>query len=455
MRTMANVATKEKIKIILLLAMPAVIENFFQTILGFVDTLFVSQIGLNEVSAVGITNTILAIYIAVFMSLGVAVNVYVARYIGAKNFEKAASIAQQATIMALGLGLLFGIVTLIFAKPLLEIMGVSQEVLKAGLVYFRIVAIPSIFISLMFVLSSIIRGIGDTKTPMKVTIGINLLNIVLDYILIFGFLFIPSLGIAGAAIATLISRIIGTILLFHYIRKSKIMHFGKGFWKVNPGQQWELLTLGSPAAAERLVMRIGQVLYFGFIVALGTRTFAAHQIAGSIEVFSYMIATGFATAATILVGQELGAKRYGEAKHFASLSILLGVGFMTIVGLLLFFFGGWMGQFFTDSQNVMDQIKIALQIDAFIQPILAIVLILTGVYNGAGNTKFPMYLTTIGIWGIRTVFVYILGISFGWGIAGVWIAIGLDNLFRAILLWSRFQKDRWVRKMDLGLINDN
>lgn len=166
--------TKDKIKVILLLAMPAIIEYFFQTILGFVDTLFVSKLGLAEVSAVGITNAILAIYIAVFMSLGVAVNVWVAKYIGAGENEKARHISQQAIVLAIALGVIFGAVTFFFATPLLQLMGVEENVLELGTLYFRIVAVPSVLISLMFVLSSILRGTGDTKTPMKVTIGINL-----------------------------------------------------------------------------------------------------------------------------------------------------------------------------------------------------------------------------------------------------------------------------------------
>lgn len=440
--------TREKIKIICFLAIPAVIENFFQTILGFVDTLFVSKLGLAAVSAVGVTNAILAIYIAVFMSLGVAINVWVAKYIGAGEEEKAKHISHQAILLATELGVILGIITLFFASPLLQLMGIEDDVLEMGTLYFRIVAVPSILISLMFVLSSILRGARDTKTPMKVTIWINLLNIVLDYMLIFGFLFIPAFGIVGAAMATVISRLIGSLVLLNYLYRSEVLSFEKNYWKIDRKQQWDMITLGSPVAAERLVMRVGQVLYFGFIIILGTNTFAAHQIAGSIEIFSYMIANGFATTATILVGQNLGANQYDDAKQYARLSTILGIGSMTIVGIFLFFFGGWIGSFFTDNATVIDQIQVALQIDAFIQPVLAVVLILTGVFNGGRNTKYPMYITTIGIWGFRTAFVYLLGITLGWGIVGVWIAIGLDNLFRAIFLWIKFKNDNWFRQED-------
>jgi putative MATE family efflux protein len=441
----SNESNRQILKTIFLLAMPAVIENFFQTILGFVDTLFVSKLGLIEVSAVGVTNAILAVYFAIFMSIGISANVLVAKHLGAGNREKAKEISHQSILLATIIGLLFGFISYFFAEPLLRLMGVEKNVLEPAITYFQIVATPSIFISLMFVLGSILRGNGDTTTPMKISIYINLIHIGLDYIFIFGFFMIPALGLEGAAYATVIARLIGVIGLSFYLIKDKKVALNPYYWKFKKEIQWNIITLGTPAAGERLVMRIGQVLYFGIIIALGTNTFAAHQIAGNIEVFSYMIGYGFATAATTLVSQKLGANDLDGAKRYANLSILSGAIFMTIFGILLFVFGEWAAHFFTDNVTVVQQIKTALQIDAFIQPVLAVVLILTGIYQAAENTKFPMYTTTIGIWVIRTLGVYLLGVYFNWGISGVWIAIGLDNLFRAIWLWYFYQNHRWLK----------
>ncbi|MCK6208307.1 MATE family efflux transporter [Bacillus infantis] len=441
---------KDILKMIVVLAAPAIVENFFQTILGFVDTYFVSQIGINEVTAVGVTNAILAIYLAIFMSIGVSTNVYIAKYIGSNQIEKAGKVAKQSILLSVIIGLLFGIITFLFAEPLLKLMGIEKTVLDRGVIYFKIVAIPSVLISLMFGLSSILRGTKDTKTPMKVTIFINIINIILDYVFIFGFWLIPSFGLAGAAWATVIARLVGVILLIFHVKKSKIgnvLNLTK--WSWDKEQQKELIKLGTPAMAERLAMRIGQVLYFGFIVQLGTNTFAAHQIAGNIEVFSYMIGYGFATAATTLIGEVLGSRQYELAKKIAYYSTLLGIGVMSIFGLFLFVFGEWTASFFTNDVFVIQQITIALKIDAFIQPILAIVLILTGAFQGAENSKYPFYLTTIGIWLLRTVGVYVLGIWLGMGIAGIWIAIGLDNLFRAILLFLKIHNNKWVRSTEL------
>lgn len=434
----------EKIKIILVLSIPAVIENFFQTILGFVDTYFVSKIGLAEVSAVGVSNAVLAIYFALFMAIGVAANVRIANFLGAKQPEKARHIAQQSIILAVLFGIATGIITLFFAGPLLKLMGIEANVLDAGEIYLKIVAIPSVFMSLMFVLSAILRGAGDTRAPMKVSILINIINAVLDYAFIFGFWLIPEMGIVGAALATVFARVIGTFALLYYIMRSDILSFRKDFWKPDKKHLWELVTLGGPAAGERLVMRIGQIVYFGFVVALGTNVFAAHQIAGNVEVFSYMIGYGFATAATILVGQQIGAGNIDEAKKYATLCTWIAVGLMTVLGALLFVFGSWAGSFFTDDAEVITNIGTALKVSGISQPFLALLLILTGAFQGANNTKFPMYLTAIGMWAVRTLLVYILGIQLGWGLLGVWLAIAIDIAFRAAVLTVQFMRGKWI-----------
>ncbi|MFP3355789.1 MATE family efflux transporter [Planococcus sp. SIMBA_143] len=443
-RSLQPKSDKDRLKVIVILAIPAVIENFFQTLLGFVDTYFVSQISLAAVSAVGITNAVLAIYFAIFMAIGVAANVRIANFLGANQPEKARHISQQSIILAILFGVITGLSTLVFAEPLLQLMGIDEEVLELGSLYFRIVGIPSVIMSLMFVLSAILRGVGDTKTPMTISLVINVINAVLDYVLIFGFLFIPEFGIVGAAIATVISRLIGSVALFYYVNKEKVLAFRKDYWKPDKIHLMELSTLGAPAAGERLVMRAGQIVYFGFVVALGTNAFAAHQIAGNVEVFSYMIGYGFATAATILVGQQIGAGNFEEARKYAKLSTQFTVVCMSLLGLVLFFFGDWAAAFFTNDPEVINDIGTALKISGVFQPFLAVLMVLTGSFQGANNTKFPMYLTAFGMWAIRTLLVYLLGIQLGWGLAGVWIAIGIDIAFRSVVLAIQFQRNNWM-----------
>jgi putative MATE family efflux protein len=435
-----NKTTKQKLAVILTLAVPAMIENILQTVVGFVDTLFVAKIGLNEVTAVGVANAILAVYIAIFMAVAVGTSSLIARSIGAGDMDKAKSIARQSTFISIAIGLLFGLITLFFSEPLLRLMGAESVVLADAVIYFRIVAVPSIFIALMFTFGSILRAAGDTKTPMKVSWWINIIHIGLDYVFIFGILGFEGLGIAGAAWATVIVRMIGTLSLYYYIRKSSVAFNLLGSSSIKDTNS--ILKLSTPAAIERLIMRLGQVLYFGLIVKIGSDTFAAHSIAGNIETFSYMPGYGLAVAATTLVGQSVGAKRSKEAYQYGMLTAWVAVIFMSFIGVLLYFFSPWFATWFTTDKEAVDMVVTALRIDAFAQPALAIGLVLAGALQGAGDTKSPMYSTAIGMWVIRVLGVYILGIHFGLGIAGIWISIAIDLYVRAIFLFFKFKSRR-------------
>lgn len=428
---------KQKILIILVLAVPAMIENILQTIVGFVDTLFVAKLGLHAVTAVGIANTVIAVYIAIFMAIGVGTTSLIARNIGAGNLQKAKSIARQSTFISILSGLLFGIISLFFSEPLLRLMGAEGEVLHNGITYFQIVAIPSVFISLMLNFGSILRAAGDTITPMKVSWWINIIHIGLDYVLIFGFMGLPGFEVAGAAWATVIVRIIGTIVLFLYIKKSSV-----AFTILREPSREDataILKLSTPAAIERLIMRLGQVLYFGLIVKISADTFAAHSIAGNIEMFAYMPGYGLAIAATTLVGQNVGANRSKEAYHYGIITSWIAVAFMSLIGILLFFLSPWFASWFTSDKAAIGMVVTALRIDAFAQPALAIGLVLAGALQGAGDTKSPMYSTAIGMWVIRLIGVYILGIQLEMGIAGVWLSIAFDLYVRAIYLLYKFK----------------
>lgn len=435
----------QKTKKIIELALPATIENLLQTLVGFVDTLMVAKIGLAAVTAVGVANSILNVYLAVFIALSVGTSSLIAQKLGSLKKEDARIIARQSTVIACGMGLLFAVGTLLFGKQMLQMMGATNNVLDYSLQFFYVVGGASIFIALMTVFGSILRATGDTKTPMKVSIIINVLNIILNYVFIFGFAPIPALGVVGTAIGTTLSRFIGTILLYKKIQLSEV-HFSIRSL-ANKSNYRPLIELSIPATLERMVMRIGQVVYFGLIVGIGSVTFAAHSIAGNIESFTYMPAYGLATAATTLVGMSIGSKNFEDVKEYAYQSTKIGVAVLSICGVGLFLGAPFYAQLFTTSPEAIDQVVIALRIDAFIQPALATSLILTGALQGMGDTKTPLYSTAFGMWVIRIIGVIVLGKWLSMGIAGIWISIGIDLYLRSIFLAYKFRMN--LNKMTL------
>lgn len=434
-----NKSVKSKIWIVIALAVPAMIENILQTAVGFVDTLFIARIGLNEVTAVGIANAIFAIYLALFMALGVGASSIVSRSLGAKDLERAQNAAQNAIKLTTIIAVITGIFTLFSAEWLMSLFGADEIISEIGGLYLRIVGGASIFIAWMTVFGSILRAAGDTKSPMNVALAINILHIPLDYLFIFGIGNWEGWGVAGAAWATVFVRILGTLFLLWYLKRS-----GFSIWKSTSVSDKkslnEIIRLTVPAAIERLIMRLGQVVYFGIIVGIGAKVFASHTIAGNIEMFSYMPGYALAIAATTLVGQAWGAGKWKEAHQYGIISVGLGIAFMSVVGIIFYIWAPWFASWFTTDREAIEMVTIALRIDAFAQPALAAGLILTGALQGMGDTKSPMYSTAIGMWGIRILGILLLSVYWDLGIAGVWIAIAIDITARAIYLYYRYKK---------------
>lgn len=426
-------------KKLLNIAIPATVENLLQTLVGFVDTLMISKIGLLAVTAVGVANTLLAVYLAIFIAVGVGTSTLVSQSLGKANPDRAKEVVAQSTVLTFFVGLCFSLITLLFGKQLLAMMGATKEVMRFSQEFFYLVGGTAFLIALMTVFSSILRATGDAKTPMKISVLVNLLNIVLDYILIFGWGPIPALGVVGTAIGTVVSRLIGCLLLYRKINQTMLKFTLKDIRTKSNFRP--LINLSIPAALERLVMRLGQVVYFGLIVAISAKTFAAHTIAGNIESFTYMPGYGLAAAAATTVGFSIGANNKKAAREFGFLAVKYGIGIMTVFGIILFFGSPYFARMFTADSQAISKIVIALRIDAFIQPILAISLILTGALQGMGDTKSPLYSTAIGMWFVRVLGVILFSRVFDLDIAGVWLSILIDIYLRAFYLTYKFRKN--------------
>lgn len=424
-------------KKILKLAIPSIIENTLQTSVGFIDTLMISSIGLAAVTGIGTANSIISIFLAIYVAIGIGASSLVSRKLGANDNLSASKSASKGLVLLLLVSLLFTITSLFFSTPLLRLMGLDNEYLKLGQTFLVVVGSFSFTIGLSTYFGSILRAQGNTKTPMYVGLLINIINILIDYCLIFGFLFIPPLGVLGTAIGTVISRIIGSIILYIYVQKSNVKISFKNINKDYDYKEINQLTI--PSALERLAMRFGQVVYFGLIIFISEETFAAHNITAQIEGFTYMPALGLASAASTLVGFSIGQKKYNDAKKYGLKSVYIGIISMSLLGIVEYIFAPFFASIFTDEQHIIDMIVIALRTNAIFQPAVATSLIITGALQGMGDTKSPLISTLLGMWLLRVLGVYFFGIVLNLGIMGVWLSIGIDLTIRAIIMLVKYR----------------
>lgn len=429
------------------IALPAIGESYLQNLLGVVDALFIAKLGLVAIDAVGVTNIYSMTYVGVFTAISAALSVYLSRSVGANDLSRGRIALWHGLVIAFLLGLLTSLISVVFALPLMHIMGARGALQSSAFPYFTIVLGVSPLIALFTAQSAAFRSIGHTKTPLRVGLEMNAIHVVLDYVLIFGVGSFHGLGIRGAALAMVIARLYALLRLWHLAQKVEVLKLRRTDFVLSRPLAWSMIQFAIPAALERLSMRLGQVLYFGLIVRMGVNVYATHNIAGTLTTFSSTIGNGFAVAATATIGQAIGRGDISDVQMYRRWSYLESAISMVLVTILLCAFSPWIGLLFTHNTRVIHLLFVILAIDIVSQPFLAAVVVDTSAIQAGGNSRFPMWTTMIGIWGVRTLGVYLFAWHFNFGLPAVWVCIACDNALRSMLfLWYRKTRN-WVHKL--------
>jgi putative MATE family efflux protein len=424
------------------LAWPAVLEQLLNMSVGLADTYIVGHLGAAQLAAVGLSVQSLSLFWAIFGAIGVGSTALVARRIGAREPEAANAIAGQSILLAIVVGALTAVVLWLGAPLLLDWLGAEPEVIQLGSAYMRAVASTVYMMSILFVGSAIMRGAGDTRTPMLVMLVINVVNIVVAYTLAYGVGPLPRLGVLGSGIGAATARGLGGLLILALLARGKgVVKIGYRIPRPDVKIINQVLRIGLPAAGEQLLMRFGQVVLATFITSLGTVAYAAHQVALNALSVAYMPGWGFALAATTLVGQELGAKRPERASRSTYESLYMVFIIMTVMGGLVSAFSAQVMGIFTGDPGVVAAGIPALRIAGFAMPFLGISFTLAGALRGAGDTTSVLVILGASIWLVRVVNASWLGPRFG--LIGIWITIGVDFIVRAALLAFRFRSGKW------------
>lgn len=417
---------------LLKLAIPSIIENILQILLGTIDTIFVASMGEIAIASVGINNLFSNIYLTFFIAISTGTSIFTARAYGEKDFTKINQTIKNALIIALFLSVLSLIINIIFGYVFISSMSNSVEMHKSSLIYFNMVLVPIGFLCFMTIFSSILKSLGDTKNPMYAAFIINIINLLFDYILI------KKIGIAGAGIATTFSRFVGCLILASILNRKT--NFIKSLnFNINTENIKKMLHYGIPVGIEKLVMRIGQVIYGGLILNIGVKAYASHNIAGTIEAYSYLPGIGFGVAAFSLIGISIGEKKYNKIRMYGQNAFFLSTIFMVIIGVLFYIFAPNLARIFTNDKEIVKLVTTVLRIIAIFQPFLCSTQVITSSLQAIGDVKFPLFLTFFGIWIVRILGTLILGIKFEMGLIGVWIAYSIDITLRGTILFIRFR----------------
>ncbi|WP_328049768.1 MATE family efflux transporter [Neobacillus cucumis] len=429
------------------IALPAIGESYLQSLLGVVDSFFIAKLGLLAINAVGVTNIYSMTYIGVFTAISATLSVFLSRSFGAKDVTRNKAVIFHGIFISIFIGLLFSIVSVAFANTFLELIGANAKLKDTAGIYFKVVLGLTPFIALFTAQSASLRAIGDTRTPFRVGVEMNIIHVILDYVLIFGIGSFHGLGLTGAAIAMILARIYGFFRLVIISQRITAIALKFSDCKVLWNLTVSMIKFAIPATIERLSMRLGQVVYFGLIVRMGTEVYATHNIAGTLTTFASTVGGGFAVASSTLIGQAIGENNLKDVREYRKWSYIQSALSMTIITALLAITSPWIGKLFTHNQFVLHLLMIVLFIDTVSQPFLASVSVDTSIVQAGGNSSFPMIVTMIGIWIVRTLGVYLFAWKLGFGLPAVWISIAADNALRAgLFLWYR-QKKNIIREL--------
>jgi putative MATE family efflux protein len=430
------------------LALPSVAENLLVSMVYFSDAFLIGWLhDPHALAAVGLSGTFLQILQAIFQAIAVSATAMVAQHWGAGDEEQASRVAAQAILVSVLIALATGVLFWALAPGLLALIGATDETARQGALYMRLVLLTSFAGYPLSVLGGIMRGSGDTRTPMRITAIMNVWNVIAAAALIFGPGPLPALRIAGAGLATASARLLGGTLAFLAIcqgrtllrvRPRQLLHY-------DPSIVRTMVRLSLPTAGEAAIRQTGSLLFMRIVASLGDVAVAAHQIAVNIESLSFMPGTGMSVAGTTLVGQSLGAGKSDLAEKSATRVVAFAVAIMGMVGVVFALFGPAIASLFGSTPEVVAAAGAAIRIGALEQVPLALMMALSGCLRGAGDMKSPMFATTAGVVLFRVPIVYLFAIAFGWGLNGVWLGTALDFTGRTIVLYLLFRRGAWKK----------
>lgn len=429
---------------ILYLAIPAVGEMTLYMMIWIFDTMMIGKYGGQlAVSSVGLSTEIIYSFFNIIIAVGVstALTSLVSRAIGSKDYKKAEIIANAGIKIAVVLAFIFFSLLFFIPDKILNLAGATKEMLPLATRYAKISSFSFFLLTLSSTTNGVFRGVKDTKTSLYVAGSINIVNLFLDYVLIFGNLGFPEWGITGAAVATVAGNFIGILLQWSRLKK---LPFKISFFScVSKKDIWEIIRFAIPSGLQEANFSLSRLLGLTFILSLGTAAFAANQIGIAIEAISTMPGWGVAIACTALVGHSIGENKPDKSQEYTLYSTIIASIFMGNLACFFFFIPKTLISFFINKQEI-DVIRIGaicLQVAAFEQIPIAIVTVLGSYFKGIGNPKIPFYVSFFTNWFLRLPIAFYLISILRFPVYIYWIITTFQWSLESIILYYLYRKN--------------
>ena len=438
---------RDLVSVVLGLSYPIMAGMVSRTLLSFMDTLMVGRLGAVSIASVGLGSTTVWVVIYLFFSLGVGTQIMTSRRYGERNYKECGNLLNNAVMFSVIAALVFTALGFMESRRIFKFIAVDPLVYHYGSSYIRIRIFEVFSFTIISVFAGFFNGIGITRIHMCVMLIVNIMNIFLNYLLIFGKFGFPRLEVTGAALASTISTYLGAIVIVLISLKEKywekFLYFKN--LKVSLNTLTTLLKLSYPNALKNFFILSGYMIFLKFIGIIGTKDLAASIICLTVTSISWMPAVGIGVATVTLVGQSLGSRESKLAERYSWESIKLSLVIMGSIGVLFMVFPKWIMEIFTSDTEIIQKGTTVLRILGVIQFFDAFGIILSSSLEGAGKTFFVGFSEILFFWLVFIPLSYLLGVFFEFGIIGSWIAMIAYFFGFDIVLFRNFKKGRWKK----------
>lgn len=430
-----------------MLTVPIFIETLLIMSLGAIDTFMLSRHSDESVAAVGLANQVITFCFLIFEVINLGTSVLCSQYLGAGLRKRMETVVGVSLVTNLIFGLLVSLLLFLFPEKILISMGLSGEMLGYGAGYMRIVGAFAFVQALGMTLSAVLRSNNKAYWPMAVILVVNIMNIIGNYALIFGEFGAPKLGVNGAAISTVISRVVSMTALFIIVFSTTVKRFPTEIFRKFPRLEFHnLMKIGLPSAGESLSYSCSQLVIAYFITGLGMEALAARTYCVNIIMFTYLFCIAISHGGAISIGHLVGAGKWQGAfvmgKYVMKVALYITFG----ISLVLAIFSRQVMQLLTDNETIISISVAILWIDVILEIGRPINIFAVNALQSAGDVNYPFYVGLIFMWSIAVVGAYFFGITLGFGILGMWWMFCLDENVRGVVFMRRWYSKQWQNK---------
>ena len=444
-RTMTQ---REKLWLIVSLSIPSILAQISATVMFFIDASMVGHLGAKASASIGLVETTGWLMGGLASAANMGFSVQVAHFIGANDFEAARRVLRQSLVCCLLWSLVISLTALLISPYLPFWLGGTADIARDASLYFAVIGLCGIFFQMGGLAGSMLKCSGNMKIPSMLNIGMCVMDVAFNYL----FIYILDMGVIGAAMGTGLAELItaGLMLYFLLVKSSMLSLKGRrGSFKPRADTVGTAFKIGAPMGLQHLLMGSAQIVSTLIVAPLGTIAIAAHSLAITVESLCYMPGYGIAEAATTLVGQGIGAGQQVLTRSFARLSVALGIGVMTLMGVLMWIFAPELMSLMSPVEEVIALGTEVLRIEAWAEPMFAAAIVVNGVFIGAGDTIIPALMSLCSMWFVRLTLA--AGLAPKFGLKGVWTAMAIELTFRGSIFLVRLFKGKWAEKLTINI----